>query len=165
MRIELSDFRHAAATAFKVGEKLPFLLMAGAFARSAKNGRRMYRSHQVRCKRGINQLATMLGYAEVSAQQGLRRGCAETHDYFRFQRGDFRVEPEPAAFISLAFGVLWMRRFPRGAHLKCFTTFVRYACFKSIPASFSVVCKSLPAGRTKASLVDLPDRPVLPRPL
>jgi len=28
----------------------------------------------------------------------LRRGCAKTHDHFRFQRGDFRVEPEPAGF-------------------------------------------------------------------
>src|SRR5439155_13004256 len=28
------------------------------------------------------------------------------------------------ALISTAFGFLWMRRLPRGSHLKCFTTFV-----------------------------------------
>src|ERR1043166_5531854 len=28
------------------------------------------------------------------------------------------------AAISTAFGFLWMRRLPRGSHLKCFTTFV-----------------------------------------
>ena len=28
------------------------------------------------------------------------------------------------AAISAAFGFLWMRRLPRGSHLKCLTTFV-----------------------------------------
>src|SRR5256714_13188073 len=28
------------------------------------------------------------------------------------------------ALISAAFGFLWMRRLPRGSHLKCFTTLV-----------------------------------------
>jgi hypothetical protein len=28
------------------------------------------------------------------------------------------------ALISMAFGLAWMRRFPRGSHLKCLTTFV-----------------------------------------
>ena len=28
------------------------------------------------------------------------------------------------AMISTAFGFLWMRRLPRGSHLKCFTAFV-----------------------------------------
>lgn len=28
------------------------------------------------------------------------------------------------AAISVAFGFLWMRRLPRGSHLKCFTAFV-----------------------------------------
>ena len=33
-------------------------------------------------------------------------------------------EGRPKAVISAAFGFLWMRRLPRGSHLKCFTTFV-----------------------------------------
>src|SRR5438128_3446121 len=30
----------------------------------------------------------------------------------------------PQALISVAFGFLWMRRLPRGSHLKCLTTLV-----------------------------------------
>src|SRR6266540_4540311 len=41
-----------------------------------------------------------------------------------------------------------MRRFPRGSHLKCFTTLVTYTAARSIPASCSARSSSLPAGPT-----------------
>ena len=53
------------------------------------------------------------------------------------------------AAISLAFGFWWIRRLPRGVHLKCLTAFVRYVSARSIPASASASSSSCPAGPTK----------------
>ena len=52
------------------------------------------------------------------------------------------------AAISAPFGLAWMRRLPRGSHLKCFTTLVRYTRARSIPASASARSSSFPAGPT-----------------
>src|SRR4051794_28692828 len=41
------------------------------------------------------------------------------------------------AAISREFGFLWMRRLPRGSHLKFFTVFVTYTLVRSTPASSS----------------------------
>src|SRR5688572_26065018 len=41
-----------------------------------------------------------------------------------------------------------MRRLPRGSHLKCFTTLVRYTRLRSIPACSSARSSSFPAGPT-----------------
>ena len=46
------------------------------------------------------------------------------------------------------FGFWWMRRLPRGSHLKCLTAFVTYARARSIPASASALSKTRPAGPT-----------------
>src|SRR5207253_5718252 len=41
-----------------------------------------------------------------------------------------------------------MRRFPRGSHLKCLTTFVTYTRLRSMPASSRALSRRFPAGPT-----------------
>jgi hypothetical protein len=53
------------------------------------------------------------------------------------------------AVISPALGLAWMRRFPRGVHLKCFTALVTYASDRSMPARPRSSSSSRPAGPTK----------------
>ena len=50
------------------------------------------------------------------------------------------------AAISAPFGLAWMRRLPRGSHLKCFTTLVRYTRARSIPASVERAIEQLSGG-------------------
>src|SRR6266511_5058 len=55
------------------------------------------------------------------------------------------------ARISSAPGRLWMRRFPRGVHLKCFPAFVTWTFRRSMPASSRARSRSLPAGPTNGA--------------
>ena len=67
----------------------------------------------------------MLRDAEILAEQRLSGGGAEADNYFGLDRGDFGIEPRACRRqISAALGFWWMRRFPRGSHLKCFTALV-----------------------------------------
>ena len=56
---------------------------------------------------------------------GLRGGGAETNQQAQasLRRSSASSQGRQAA-ISREFGFLWMRRLPRGSHLKCFTVFV-----------------------------------------
>ena len=53
------------------------------------------------------------------------------------------------AVTSSALGFWWIRRLPRGRHLKCFTTLVRYTGSRSIPTRSSSSSRTRPAGPTK----------------
>jgi hypothetical protein len=57
-------------------------------------------------------------------EQRLRGGRAEADDDARGRRPRLRSTNERTRDLE-AFGLSWMRRFPTGCHLKCFTAFVR----------------------------------------
>ncbi len=58
----------------------------------------MNRRDHVRRERRIDQLASVLSDAKVSAKQGLSRRRAKTHDHSWSQGGDFCVKPKSASF-------------------------------------------------------------------
>ena len=132
--------------------------------RSSQYRRWMHRRHHERSQGRLQKFAAVLSHAKIAPQQSLCRGSAQAYDHLRVQRRNFRIQPLPAAAISTAFGFLWMRRFPRGSHLKCFTALVTYTFVRSIPASSSAVSSSLPAVLQTACLRYLPDSRVARRP-
>ena len=68
--------------------------------------------------------AALLRHAERFSEQRLRGGRAEADEHARLDQRDFGLEPRPARATSPALGFAWIRRLPRGSHLKCFTTLV-----------------------------------------
>ena len=76
--------------------------------------------------------------AAVAPRQTITRGLANAISVSSHGR---------QAAISAPFGLAWMRRLPRGSHLKCFTTLVRYTRARSMPGLGQRAIEQLP-GRT-----------------
>src|SRR5438874_2258132 len=55
------------------------------------------------------------------------------------------------ALISDMRGFLWMRRLPRGSHLKCFTALVTYTSWRGMPAASNALSSIAPAGPTNGA--------------
>ena len=98
--------------------------MAGVLVRHAQDRRRVHRRGDRRSVVEVQYLSAMLGDAEVPAEQRLRgRRAEETMSSGRTASISASSQGRQAA-ISSPLGVAWIRRLPRGVHLKCFTALV-----------------------------------------
>ena len=73
---------------------------------------------------GDGMASTLRRDLELPAQQRLRGRRAEADDGARLDERDLGVEPGPAGGDLARVRLLVEAAFPRGSHLKCFTTLV-----------------------------------------
>lgn len=84
----------------------------------------MHRRDDARCEVGFKHLPSLPGNAERRAEKRLGRRRAEADENAWPNDAQFPSIHGRQAAISRELGFWWMRRFPRGSHLKCLTVFV-----------------------------------------
>src|SRR5712692_2475386 len=89
----------------QVPDKQLHLNLARLIVGRAQDGGRVDRGQDVGCQWRANQLAPLLGYAELIAQQRLCGCGAEAHDDPRPDGGDLRLQPGAA---SRDFASIWL---------------------------------------------------------
>ena len=120
-------------------------------ARAVPAGRRrVKRGRHRRAREDVEQLPPVAGLTRKSRPRSAFMAVAPGPDH---HRGVDRTRSRPAATggrrgISRSFGVSWMRRPPRGVHLKCLTALVTYTRSRDLGLGQGAVEQLLPAGPT-----------------